>query len=277
MRLRGRGLDHRGGSRPTARPHRHPRAAFGARAALHQPRRRRLPARGRGVRRRQPAVVRRVPCGADVLGRGDRAAAAGGRGLPHRLRRGVRGGSGAPRPHEGRPAARRARLLLGQRARVVGSAATGTPGQPAQRAGRRAREAERVRRPRRARVDGPGLPRGGRATARRAVPPHDPHRAHRGPCAQEERHPRADPVHGRGDRRHRGPVRLGGAPRARDPLVGGRGGGRSHRPHGQGPADRHGHDLLARGHGNGHVRGQAACASATRTAPGSRASTTATS
>ena len=107
---------------PGCRADRGPRAAPAA-AALPRADHRRVPPRGRGLRRRQPAVVRPGlrrrtrwdgPIAPPPLVGGDTLI---GEDEVHR------GRPRAPRPHEGRPAARRARLLLGQRPRVVGAAA----------------------------------------------------------------------------------------------------------------------------------------------------------
>ncbi len=177
MRLRGRGLHHRSGDRTVARPHRHPRAAPGAR--------RTTPARAPTPSATWPRpTATTTRCGAT---RSTPQAPAGAASIaPPPLVGGdtligedevTEVARGAPRPDEGRPAARRARLLLGQRARVVGAAAARPPGDAAQRAGRRARQAERVRRARRARVDRPGLPRRRRPAPLRPVPADDPHRA----------------------------------------------------------------------------------------------------
>ena len=147
---------------------------------------------------------------------------------------------------------------------------------PAQRAGRRARQAERVRRAGHARVDRPGVPRRRRRAAVGPVPADGPHRADQGPRAQEVRRHRDRAVHRRADRRDQRAVPRRAPPRRRAALVGGRRGGRRARPDGEGPADRHRHDLLARRHGHGPLRRRARCGSARRTASASPASSTAT-
>jgi len=94
--------DHRGGGGPAPGAHRGARAEPGA-APLPMPDQRRLPARGRGLRRRQPAVVRPDVRGRDPLGWSDRLPGARRRRQPDRRRRGPRGRRGAPRAHAGDP------------------------------------------------------------------------------------------------------------------------------------------------------------------------------
>ena len=125
---------------------------------------------------------------------------------------------------------------------------------------------------------GAGVPRRRRPAAVGPVPADDPHRAREGAGAQEVRRRRA---------RRRTPTSeideieaqyaAGARPRRRAPLVGGRRGGRRGRPAGEGPAHRHRHDLLARRHGHGPLRREAAAARRRATAGASPASSTATS
>ena len=86
------------------------------------PTHRHVPQRRGRVRRRQPALVRSRLRREDPLGGRDRAAAARRRRHADRRGRGHRGRARAARPDEGRSAARRARVLRGERARVVGAA-----------------------------------------------------------------------------------------------------------------------------------------------------------
>ena len=86
------------------------------------PTHRHVPQRRGRVRRRQPALVRSRLRREDALGGRDRAAGARRRRHADRRGRGHRGRARAPRPDEGRSAARRARVLRGERARVVGAA-----------------------------------------------------------------------------------------------------------------------------------------------------------
>ena len=159
--------DHRRGHRPPAGADRCARTASAA-AALHVPDDRHVSQRRGGLRRRQPAVVRPRLRPEDAVGGRDRAAAARGRRHARGRRRSDRGRARAARPDEGRPAARRARVLRGERARVVGADVSAAPRVPAQRARGRARQAERVRGPRGARVDRAGVPRRDRARSSRA-------------------------------------------------------------------------------------------------------------
>ena len=76
--------------------------------------------------------------------------------------------------------------------------------------------------------------------------------------------------------RDRRAVRARAAAGERAPLVGGRRGGRRGRPAGEGPAHRHRHDLLARRHGHGPLRREAAAPRAGATASACRASSTRT-
>ena len=99
-----------------------------------RPEHRRVPHRRRGLRRRQPALVRSGLRREVGVGRADRVAADGGRRHADRRGRGHRGARGQARPHEGRPAARGARVLLRERPRVVGAVAARPPRLPAQRA-----------------------------------------------------------------------------------------------------------------------------------------------
>ena len=254
------GRDHRRGGRRlrqrigVARPH-------SAAAPLPLPERGRVPPRGRGLRRRQPAVVRPVvrarrPGGADRSRR--RTSSAATRSSARTRSPGSRADSGAD---EGRPARRRPRLLLGVVPRVVEPAASRHPGHAAQRARRRARQGERVRRARGARVVRRGVRGGRRSGALGPVPADDPHRAREGassagatttsrsvPYTDDEIAAIDDAVAGERDRR-RG---------RRTPMVGGRRGGRRARTAREGPAARHRHGRLARGHRHGPLRREGA-------------------
>ena len=109
--------------------------------------------------------------------------------------------------------------------------------------------------PRRPRVDGPGVPRGRRPRALGAVPAHDPHRAHPGPRAQEERRAgAARPTATRRSTRSRRSTPPKAPRGAETAVVGGRGGRRHRRAHGEGPADRHRHGVLARRRRHGALR-----------------------
>ena len=138
--------------------------------------RRRVPARRRGLRRRQPALVRSRLRREDRLGRADRVTGDGRRRHAHRRGRSHRGSRRQARPHEGRPAPRRARVLLRECSRVVGAAAPRPSRLPAQRRGGGARQGERVRRPRDPRVERERVPGRRRHDPVRPVPPDDPHR-----------------------------------------------------------------------------------------------------
>ena len=143
---------------------------------------RRVPPRRRGLRRRQPAVVRpglrrrRPGWGGPIA-----PPRAGRRRHAHRRGRGHRGRAASTRDlMKGDP-------LRGVHAFYSASArewwAPLRPGHrvcPAQRPRRRARQAERVRRAGRPRVDRPGVPRRRRPAAVGPVPADDPHRAHEG-------------------------------------------------------------------------------------------------
>ena len=244
---------HRGRRRPAARPHRRPRAAPDA-AALPRAEHRRVPQRRDRVRRRQPAVVRPGLRRGHPLGWSDRLAGAGRRRHADRRGRGHRGPRRAQGPHEGRPAARRPRLLCRERPRVVGTTRAWPSRHPAQRAGRCPRQAERVRRAGHPRVDGSGVPGRRRRPPVGPVPVDGPHRADQGPRAQEVRRHRDRAVHRRADRRDHRAVPGRAPPRRRPALVGGRRGGRRARADGEGPAHRHRHDLLARRYGHGPLR-----------------------
>ena len=193
--------------------------------------------------------------------------------------RGHRGRARAPRPDEGRPAARRARVLR-RRARASG----GRRCDPMRRCSAATRSSARST----SRASSPSGPihewtaqvfrdDDGHAAVG-PVPADDPHRAREGARAQEVRRHRARAVH----RRRRSPRSTRSttrerAARRRAALVGGRRGGRRGRPDGEGPADRHRHGLLARRHGHGPLRREAAAARLRRTASASRGSSTATS
>ena len=127
------------------------------------------------------------------------------------------------RPDEGRPAARRARVLRRERARVVGAAVPAAAGVPAQRARRRARQAERVRRA------GPSTsgPRRCSATRRTRCSSGQYRlmvRTEREKARERKKYDDVDAraLHRRADRRDRRAVRPRDAPRRRAALVGGR-------------------------------------------------------
>ena len=148
---------HRRGSRTPPRPHRR-RAAAPAAAALPLPERGRVPPRRRGVRRRQPALVRSRVRGAE------RAGAA--RSVRPTSTVATRSSARTRSTHldddtkallKGDPLGGVHAFYSGQLPRVVGAAAPGHARHSPQRARRRARQAERVRRARGARVDRRGV------------------------------------------------------------------------------------------------------------------------
>ena len=181
---------------------------------------------------------------------------------------------------KGDPVARRAHVLRGERARVVGAARC--------RCARTFRRNALVAaldkpsefaRARDSRVDRAGVPRRHRRTALGPVPPDGPHRAREGTRAQDSDDDVViEPYTDDADRRDRGAVRSakrarGAEPRWWEDVRRGRRG----RPDGEGPADRHRHGVLARGHGHGAVRREAVAARRAEPARASRASSTATS
>ena len=200
----------------------------------HAAHHRHVPPRGRGLRRRQPAVVRARVRGQDPLGGTAGPAAAGGRGHAGRRRRGARAGRRHPGAAQGRPAAGRPRLLRGERPGVVGAAAALRPV---------SRRNALV-----ACSTSPASSRAGRCTSGparcSARPTARCWRPSTGSwCAPSARRPGSGAsttlssraLHRRRDRGHRGPVRGRAAPGRRAALVGGRGRGRRGGPAGQGP------------------------------------------
>ena len=179
--------------------------------------------------------------------------------------------------HEGRPAARRPRLLPGSAREWWAPLVPGHARHPPQRAGRRARQAERVRRAGGARVVGAGVPRRRRPAAVGPAPQHDPHRAHQGARAQEVRRRSRSRAYTDDEIEAIEAQYAAEAPRAPS-----RAGGRTSqegddgRPAGEGPVPRHRHDLLARRHGHGPLRREAAAAGGPATGGASPASSTAT-
>ena len=188
-----------------------------------------------------------------------------------------RGRRGPARPHEGRSAARRARLLRDECSRVVGAAAPGPADLPAQRARRRARQAERVRRASGARMDRRrcsatsrtpccarssatwSAPNGPRRARRRSTTPSPSSRTPTTPSPPSRSSTRSE-------------TRRGAEPRWFEDVTR----GRRDRADGEGAAHRHRHDLLARRHGHGPLRRRSPCGWRTRTGSASRASSTAT-
>ena len=159
---------------------------------------------------------------------------------------------------KGDPAARRARLLLGERARMVGAAAPDCTGCFRRNAlVARAGQAERIRRAGRS-TNGPAQvfrDDDGRRSCRRQY--RLMIRTERSKARERKKYDdgRDQAVHRRGDRRDRRAVRAR-ARRAAASHAGGRTWPRATTvgPDGQGPADGHRHGLLARRHGHGPVR-----------------------
>ena len=125
---------------------------------------------------------------------------------------------------------------------------------------------------------GPGVPRGRRPRALGAVPADDPHRAHAGPRPQEERRawscvpiPTTRSTPSRRSTPARGP--RGAETRWWEDVAEGDAVG----PMVKGPLTVTDMVCWHAGDGHGALRREARCASATRTGPGSRASSTATS
>ena len=262
---------HRRGHRPVARADRRARTASVA-AALHAADDRHVSQRRGRVRRRQSAVVRPRLRREDALGGCDRAARRWSVATRCRRRRGHAVAPEQRESDEGRSAARRARVLRRERPRVVGAAATrcavcsvATRSSPRSTSRASSRAGRSTSGPRRCSATNTAL-------LCRAVPADGAHRTREGAEEEEVRRREARRLHRRGDRRDRGPVRPRDAARRRAALVGRRERGRRGRPDGEGPAHRHRHDLLARGHGHGSLRRSGRCGSATRTAgasPGS--------
>ena len=193
----------------------------------------------------------------DGLGWADRAAGDGRRRHAHRRGRSHRGARGQARPDEGRPAPRRARVLLRERARVVGAAAARPPGVPAQRRGGGARQGERVRRSRRPRVERERLPGRRRHDPVGPVPADDPHRTREGAGEGQVRRRRVPPLRPttrstRSTREYAAQAAVGAAP---SPGSGKTSTSRRRgRADGEGPAHGDRHGVLARRDGHGPLR-----------------------